>query len=150
MVLCRSVWVIKCLSFLLVPSRNPSMPLYPKMLRARERALNSLLFCYFTSYSHLSLSRHLGTCQMSLKFWKMMTKMQPFKTYVVAHIKFLSIHPSHMHMWSFPSLSCTKFWGLLKMNIISTLCISWRENSIIIWLPILTYVWNVFTKKFTT
>lgn len=46
--------------------------------------------------------------------------------------------------------SCTKFWALFKMNIISTLCISWRENSIIIWLPILTYMWNIFTIFFTT
>jgi hypothetical protein len=33
------VWMIKCLSFFLVPSRSSSMPLYPpKVLRTKERA----------------------------------------------------------------------------------------------------------------
>jgi hypothetical protein len=41
-----------------------------------------------------------------------MTNMQPFKAYVVAYIKFLSIHPSHMQ--SFPSLSCTKLYQVLR------------------------------------
>jgi hypothetical protein len=35
--LCRFVWVIKCLSFFLVPSQSSSTFFYPQLLQAKER-----------------------------------------------------------------------------------------------------------------
>jgi hypothetical protein len=61
--LCRSMRVIKCLSFFLVPSQSSNMPLYPKVLWAKERASTPCSSIIFTSESHLSLSRSLGTHQ---------------------------------------------------------------------------------------
>ncbi len=61
-VLCKSVWVIKCLSFFLVPSRSSNTPFYPQSAASQGACPNSLLFRCFTSYSHSSLSRSLGAC----------------------------------------------------------------------------------------
>jgi len=59
--LCRSEWVIKCLSFVLVPSRSSSTPLYPpKVLRARERASIRCFSTVFNLDSHLSPLKNLG------------------------------------------------------------------------------------------
>jgi hypothetical protein len=46
LVLCRFVWVIKCLSFFLVPSRSSSTPLYPQNATSQGACPNSLLFHY--------------------------------------------------------------------------------------------------------
>jgi hypothetical protein len=64
LVLCRSMWMIKCLSIFLVPSRSSSMPLYPQSVVNQEACPNSLFFHYFTSNSHLSLSKSLGARQL--------------------------------------------------------------------------------------
>jgi hypothetical protein len=61
--LCRSVWVIKCLSFFLVPSRSSNTPFYPQSAMSQKMCPNSLFFRCFTSNSHLSLSRSLGVRQ---------------------------------------------------------------------------------------
>jgi hypothetical protein len=64
-VLCRSMWVNKCLSFFLVPSQNSNTPLNPpKVLQAKERAPTFDYFVVFTLDSHLSLSRSLGVCHL--------------------------------------------------------------------------------------
>jgi hypothetical protein len=60
------VWFVQvhmsnwCLSLFLVPSRSSSTPLYPENVARKGACPNSLLFCYFTSDSHLSLPRSLG------------------------------------------------------------------------------------------
>jgi hypothetical protein len=60
LVLCKSVWVNKCLSFFLVLSQSSSMPLYPpKVLWAKECAPTLDFFIVFTLDSHLSLSKSL-------------------------------------------------------------------------------------------
>jgi hypothetical protein len=66
MVLCRFVWVIKCLSFFLVPSQNSSTPLYPPPPKCYEPKNVFPTFYFsivFTSDSHLNLSRSLGAHQ---------------------------------------------------------------------------------------
>jgi hypothetical protein len=61
LILCRSIWVIKCLSFFLVPSQNSSMPLNPpKCCKLRSVSLTPYYSIVFTSNSHLNLSRSLG------------------------------------------------------------------------------------------
>jgi hypothetical protein len=42
--LCRSMWMIKCLLFFLVPSRSSSMPFYPQSATRQGACPNSLLF----------------------------------------------------------------------------------------------------------
>jgi hypothetical protein len=65
LVLCRSVWVNKCLSIFLVPSRSFSTPLYPsKVLQAREHAPTPNSSVVFSLNSHLNLPRSLGTRHM--------------------------------------------------------------------------------------
>jgi hypothetical protein len=54
--LCIAVWVIKCLSLFLVPSRSSNTPFYPKVLRAKEHAPTLCPSVIFTSNSHLSPS----------------------------------------------------------------------------------------------
>jgi hypothetical protein len=70
--LCRFVWTIDYLSFFLVSSRSSNTPLYPKVLRTRERAPTPYSSAVFTSDSYLSLSRNLGVRQYltSLTFSK--------------------------------------------------------------------------------
>jgi hypothetical protein len=63
LVLCKSLWVLKCLSFFLVPSWSSNMPLYPQSVTSQGVCRNSLLFHCFISDSPLSLSRSLGVRQ---------------------------------------------------------------------------------------
>jgi len=42
-----------------------------------------------------------------------------------------SFNPS-LSMWSLPNLPCAKFWHSLRLNIVSTLCFSWRANFVTI------------------
>jgi len=57
------MWVIDYLSFFLISSWSSNMPLYPKVLRARERAPPPYSFVVFTLDSHLSLLKSLGACR---------------------------------------------------------------------------------------
>jgi hypothetical protein len=76
LVLCRSMWVIKCLSFFLVPSQSSNTPLYPsKCCKPKSMSPTPCSFIVFTSNSHLSLSRSLGTrhnvtCKFTRNQWK--------------------------------------------------------------------------------
>jgi hypothetical protein len=67
-ILCKSVWMIKRLSFFLVPSRNSNMPFYPfKVMWAKERASTPYSSFVFTLNSHLSLSKSLGVRHKDLE-----------------------------------------------------------------------------------
>lgn len=39
-----------------------------------------------------------------------------------------------LSLWSLSKLPCAKFWDPLKMNVASTLCLSWWANFVSIWL----------------
>jgi hypothetical protein len=67
LVLCRSMWVIKCLSFFLVPSHSSSTPLYPpKVLQAREHVPNSLLFrCFCLRFTFESIKEFRSTSRVA-------------------------------------------------------------------------------------
>jgi hypothetical protein len=73
--LCKSMWMIKCLSFILVSFWSFSTSLYPKVLRAREHAPTLYFFVVFTSDSPLKLSRSLGSHQW-FTFWITMPILQ--------------------------------------------------------------------------
>ncbi len=62
---CRSMWVIDCLSFLLVSSRSSNTPSTPKVLQARERFPIPYFSDVLISNSHLNLSRNLGARQLT-------------------------------------------------------------------------------------
>jgi hypothetical protein len=67
LVLCKSMWVIKCLSIFLVPSWSSNMPLYLQSAAcqgAREHVPTPYSSVVFTLDSHLSLSRSLGVCHV--------------------------------------------------------------------------------------
>ncbi len=57
---------------------------------------------------------------------------------------------AYLGMWSLPNLICVRFQDLLKMNIVSTLHLSWKAHFIIVSPPILTCVWECFHKTFIT
>jgi hypothetical protein len=58
-ILCRSLWVIDCLSCFIVPSWSSSTPLYPKVLRARQRT--SLFFrCFHLIFTFESIKELVG------------------------------------------------------------------------------------------
>jgi hypothetical protein len=62
LVSCKFVWVIKCLSFFLVPSQSFSTPLYPQSV-AKER-VPSLLFRYFHYKLTFECSKELGSASL--------------------------------------------------------------------------------------
>jgi hypothetical protein len=65
LVLCKFVWVNKCLSIFLVPSHSSNTPLYPlKMLQAKEHARTLDFSIVFIWDSPLNLSRNLGAHQL--------------------------------------------------------------------------------------
>ncbi len=65
-VLCRFVWMIKCLSFLLLLSWSSSTPFHPKVLQARECVPNSLLFrCFHFRFTFESIKK-LGSASLGV------------------------------------------------------------------------------------
>jgi hypothetical protein len=87
-VLWRSVWMNKCLSFFLVPSQSSNTPLYPpKVLWARERAPTSDSLVVFTLDSHLSLSKSLGTSQNGFFMDNLSAKIAPLNLVTTPHGK---------------------------------------------------------------
>jgi hypothetical protein len=64
--LCRSVWVIKHLSFFLVPSWSSSTPLYPQSVTSQGVCPDSLLFHYFHFKLTFESTKDLGAHQIGL------------------------------------------------------------------------------------
>ncbi len=69
MVLCRFVWVNKCWSILLVPSRSSSMPLYPQSALSQGTCPNSLLFHCFHFIFIFECIKELGSASPNM-VWK--------------------------------------------------------------------------------
>jgi hypothetical protein len=57
----RSVWVIKCMSFFLVPSWSFSTPFYPQSATSQEACFDSLFFCCFHFQLTFESIKKLGT-----------------------------------------------------------------------------------------
>jgi hypothetical protein len=53
LVLCRSVWVIECLSFFLVPSQSSSTPLYPQSVASQGVCPQLLVLLLFSLQTHI-------------------------------------------------------------------------------------------------
>jgi hypothetical protein len=53
LVLCKSVWVIKCFSFFLIPSRSSSTPLYPQSATNQETCPQLLALPLFSLQTHI-------------------------------------------------------------------------------------------------
>jgi hypothetical protein len=70
LVLCRSVWVSEACHFVLVPSRNFSMPFYPSIvLRAREHALTPCPFVVFSLGLTFEPFKELGVRHRNSQSW---------------------------------------------------------------------------------
>jgi len=69
LVLCRPIWVNEACQFFLVSSRSSNTPLYPsKVLRTKERALDSLLFHYFLFGTHILVPQGVGSTSFNISW----------------------------------------------------------------------------------
>ncbi len=97
-VLCRSMWMIKCLSFLLVPSWSSNMPLYPRSAMSQGMCLDSLLFRCFHFRFTFEFIKELGNVSFNLE-WLYDNCNLKFYHMKIQHMKPKVIHlkPTMMH-----------------------------------------------------
>ncbi len=120
--LCRSEWVISCLSLFLAPSHCSNTPFYPRSATSQGVCLTYYSFIVFSSDSQLSLSRSLGVHHTSFMFslavW-------------ICHIDFHSLEssmPIFLANWTLRIIG----WAHVSRNTIMSVCPpTWIVDSIL-------------------
>ncbi len=99
MILCRFVWMIKCLSIFLVPIPKFQHAPLPQSVVSQGACPDSLLFQCFTSYSYLNLLRSLRVRQVKFRTYYFTTKKKTYNYFQVTSCWFRGGWTANMFRW---------------------------------------------------